>query len=100
MGSTAARYLIQQIIPRTYTLEYTIQALVSDSVHIRYLVLLQCFKVRVKVKVNNARLISEAKAVDKRVLGRAEAPPNFYVNRISGLAFHSFAASCSMLHLT
>ena len=52
------------------------------------------------MKVNNARLISEAKAVDKRVLGRAEAPPNFYVNRISGQAFHSFAASCSMLHLT
>ena len=38
------------------------------------------------MKVNNARLISEAKAVDKWVLGRAEAPPNFYVNRISGLA--------------
>ena len=36
----------------------------SDIVHIRYLVLLQCFKV-VKVKVNNARLLSEAKAVDK-----------------------------------
>ena len=52
------------------------------------------------MKVNNARLISEAKAVDKRVLGRAEAPPNFYVNRISGLAFHSFAASRSMLCLT
>ena len=68
--------------------------------HIRYLVLLQCFKVRVKVKVNNARLISEAKAVDKWVLGRAEAPLNFYVNRISGLAFHSFAASSSMLRLT
>ena len=68
--------------------------------HIRYLVLLQCFKVRVKVKVNNARLISEAKAVDKWVLGRAETPPNFYVNRIYGLAFHSFAASRSMLRLT
>ena len=42
------------------------------------LVLLQCFKVRVKVKVNNARLISEAKAIDKWVLGGAETPPNFW----------------------
>ena len=52
------------------------------------------------MKVINARLISEAKAIDKWVLGRAEAPPNFYVNTISGLAFYSFAASCSMLRLT
>ena len=61
--------------------------------HICYLVLLQCFKVRLKVKVNNARLISEPKAVDKWVLVGAEEPPNFYVKRVSGQAFHSFAAS-------
>ena len=30
MGSTAARYLIQQMLPRPYTLECTMQVLVSD----------------------------------------------------------------------
>ena len=39
-GSTAVRYLIQWMLPRTYTLECTQQALVSVCVHSRSVVLL------------------------------------------------------------
>ena len=47
MGSTAVRYLTQQMLARLYTLECTQQAVVSDSVRSRC-VLLYCLQKRFK----------------------------------------------------